>query len=106
MKFLCLAYGAEKDWKALTSDKQAELLAQDERIRARGDLTFAVSLPTCVRAWHGTPETTEGPFLRAELPLAGFDLIEARDLEEAIALVAKTPCAVAGGVVEVWPVRS
>jgi hypothetical protein len=106
MKFLCLAYGAEKDWEALSKDKQAELLAQDDRLRARGDLTFALAPPTLVRAWDGTPLTTPGPFSRAELPLAGFGLIEARDLEEAIALVAKTPCAVAQGVIEVWPVRS
>jgi hypothetical protein len=35
MKFLCLAYGAEKDWKALTTGEQTELLAQDEVIRRR-----------------------------------------------------------------------
>jgi hypothetical protein len=106
MKFLCLAYGAEKDWNSLSKDKQADLLAQDDRLRARGDLTFAVAPPTCVRAWEGSPVTTPGPYARAELPLAGFGLIEASDLEEAIALVAKTPCAVARGVVEVWPIRS
>ena len=26
MKYLCLAYGAEKDWKALSADEQAALL--------------------------------------------------------------------------------
>ncbi len=35
----------------------------------------------------------------------GFGLVEAENLEEAVALVAKTPCAVAGGAVEVWPTR-
>ena len=37
------------------------------------------------------------------LPVAGFGLIEAADLDQAIAMVAGTPCAVAYGVVEVWP---
>jgi hypothetical protein len=41
--------------------------------------------------------------MRTELPIAGFALIEAVDLEEAVQLVAKTPCAIAFGVVEVWP---
>jgi hypothetical protein len=51
-------------------------------------------------------DTTEGAFLRSELPIAGFAVIEADTLEEAIDLAAKSPCAVAHGVVEVWPLRS
>jgi hypothetical protein len=50
----------------------------------------------------GVP-ATPGPYLRSELPLAGFALIEASSLEEAIDMVGNTPCAVAHGVVEVWP---
>lgn len=45
----------------------------------------------------------DGPFLRSDLPVAGFMLIEADDVETAIRLVADTPYAVAQGVVEVWP---
>jgi hypothetical protein len=37
--------------------------------------------------------------------VAGFAVIEAADLDEAIALVSQTPCAVAHGVVEVWPLE-
>ncbi len=47
--------------------------------------------------------TGEGPFLSSPIPIAGFSLIEAADMAEAIKLVAGTPCAVAQGVVEVWP---
>jgi len=36
MKFLCLAYAAEKDWKTLRKDEQDALLAQDEFLRQRG----------------------------------------------------------------------
>jgi hypothetical protein len=50
--------------------------------------------------------TSEGPFLRSGLPIAGFAVIEAADLEEAVSLASKTPCAVAHGVVEVWPLDS
>ena len=50
-------------------------------------------------------EIAQGPFLTAALPVAGFALIEADDLEAAIAKVAQTPCAVAHGVVEVWPLE-
>jgi hypothetical protein len=38
MKYLCLAYGDEKDWNALTKSEQDDLLAQDEVIRERGAL--------------------------------------------------------------------
>jgi hypothetical protein len=47
--------------------------------------------------------TEEGPFLRADLPVAGFALIEAGSLDEAIDLASRSPCAVAHGVIEVWP---
>jgi hypothetical protein len=42
------------------------------------------------------------PFLQSSLPAAGFGVIEAATLEEAVALAAQTPCAVAQGVVEVY----
>jgi hypothetical protein len=51
-------------------------------------------------------DTSEGPFLRSDLPVAGFAFIEASTLEEAVSLVSKTPCAVAHGVVEVWSLKS
>ena len=51
-------------------------------------------------------DVSEGPFLRSDLPIAGFMVIEAADLKEAVSLVSKTPCAVAHGVVEIWPLNS
>ena len=41
--------------------------------------------------------------MRTDLPIAGFAIIDADDLQHAIELVSQTPCAVAHGVVEVWP---
>jgi catechol 2,3-dioxygenase-like lactoylglutathione lyase family enzyme len=105
LKFLCLAYGHARDWTVLSKSKQDELLAQDARLRARGDTVEAVAPATTVRAWDGNPKTTPGPFAESSLPLAGFGLIEARDQTEAIDLVSKTPCAVARGAIDVWPVR-
>jgi hypothetical protein len=42
MKYLCLAYGDEEDWKQLTRSEQDKLLAQDQLIRDRGNLVAAV----------------------------------------------------------------
>jgi hypothetical protein len=43
--------------------------------------------------------------MRSDLPVAGFAIIEAGTLQEAVELAARTPCAVAHGVVEVWPLE-
>ena len=63
--------------------------------------------PVQVRNHDGAGvDTTDGPFLRSDLPLAGFAIIEAATVEDAISLVSKPPCAVAHGLVEVWPLDS
>ena len=105
MKFLCLAYGAEEDWQALTEAEQDEFLAQDEVLRQRGALMAAVE-PTVhtVRAWDGTPNVTPEAFASSAVPLAGFSVIEAESIEEAARLVAGTPCARAKGAIEIRPI--
>jgi hypothetical protein len=50
-------------------------------------------------------ETQNGPFMRSALPVAGFAIIEAASMTEAVEMVSRTPCAVAHGVVEVWPLE-
>ncbi|MGH7707576.1 MAG: YciI family protein [Vulcanimicrobiaceae bacterium] len=101
MRFLCLAYGAEEDWNALAEREQNALLAQDDALRQRGDLVAAVQPAVItVRAWDGRPAKTDGAFANASAPLAGFGIIEAADWEEAVQLVAQTPCARAKGAVE------
>ena len=97
MKYLCLAYGEEKDWNVLTKREQDEMLAQDEVVRERGALMAVQTTVTTVRAWDGKPICTDGAFADSKAPLAGFSIIEAADLDEVIRLVAGTPCARAKG---------
>ena len=105
MKYLCLAYGDEKDWNVLTKKEKDEMLAQDEVVRKRGALMAAVqTTTTTVRAWDGDPITTDGAFADSKAPLAGFSIIEAADLDEVIRLVAGTPCARAKGAIEIRPI--
>ena len=102
MKYLCLAYGDEKDWKALTKDQQESLLAQDEALRKRGALMGAVQTTvTTVRAWDGNPTTAAQAIAATNVPLAGFSVIEAADVDEVVKLVAGTPCARAKGAIEI-----
>lgn len=71
-----------------------------------GSFTGRLAEPaTTVRAWEdGRPLATEGPFGVSPLPLAGFGIVEAADLDEAVRLVAETPCARARGAVELRPI--
>jgi hypothetical protein len=104
MKYLCLAYGSGEDWEVLTKQEQEELLAQDEILRRRGDFLAAVETAvTTVTAWGGTPTTSSGAFAKSSAPLAGFSIIEAADINEAIQLVMNTPCARAKGAIEIRP---
>jgi hypothetical protein len=102
MKYLCLAYGDEKDWNALSKTEQDTLLAQDEALRSRGVLMAAVQPDvTTVRAWDAQPVTMDDAFAQSTVPLAGFSIIEAADMNEVIQLVAGTPCARAKGAIEI-----
>jgi hypothetical protein len=105
MKYLCLAYGLERDWLRLTMAEQESLLAEDDLLRERGDLVATLGgTATTVRAWAGEPLAIEGPLSVTPLPLVGFSVIEAANLEEAIRLVQGTPCARARGAIELRPI--
>jgi len=110
MKFLCLAYGDEDGWHALSEGEKREVLAQDAVIRDRGNLMAVVQIQvTSVRNWDRNLEVTDVPYAQHTLPLAGFSVIEAESLKEVIELVSNTPCARARGVIEIrpfWDLRS
>ncbi len=62
--------------------------------------------PVQVRNHEAVHVQTEGrPYMASQLPVAGFTVIEAPTMDEAIMMVSRTPCAVAYGVVEVWPLE-
>lgn len=105
MKFLCLAYGSEEGWDALSETEQSELLAQDARIRVRGALMSAVEPQvTSVSSWDRERSvTTRSDLDGPDLPLAGFSVIEADSIDEVVAMVSDTPCARAGGRIEIRP---
>ena len=64
----------------------------------------SVQTATTVRLRNGKVSITDGPFAETKEQLAGFYMIEARDLNEAIQLAAKIPPARVGSV-EVRPIR-
>jgi hypothetical protein len=105
-KFVTIGYGDQEGYDRTDTAVRDEAHAHDARMSAAGvDMGIAGS-PVQVRNHDGAGTAVEsGSFLSSALPVAGFAIIEAATLEEAIGLVSKTPCAVAHGVVEVWPLR-
>lgn len=106
MKYLCLVYGEEP---ALETCPDKDCLAYDASIRKSGHCISSealqpVSTATTVRVREGKVSVTDGPFAETKEQLAGFYLIEARDLDEAIQLAAKIPPAKLGSI-EVRPIR-
>ena len=103
-KFVTIGYGDQAGYDAASKEVVAAAHAHDDALKQRGALMGIAGSPVQVRNHEAAGvETQEGPYRRADLPVAGFAVIDAADLSEAIALVSKSPCAVAGGVVEVWP---
>jgi hypothetical protein len=106
MRFLCLVYGDEKTLQDMPYD---ECVAYDAKLRASGKCLASESLqPTAtaatVRVRNGKVTVTDGPFMEAKEILAGFYLVEAADMEGAIALAAQIPPAQVGSI-EVRPIR-
>jgi hypothetical protein len=110
MKYLCLVYSSEHDLhNAPDSPRDEECFAYAESVAASGRMLAAEALQpvqsaTTVRMRGGQLSITDGPFAETKEQLAGFYLVEARDLNEAIQLAGHIPAARVG-CVEVRPVR-
>ena len=106
MKYLCLVYLDEKRLDELPDEDCVEF---DTAIRESGhciasEALESVSTATTVRVREGRTSVTDGPFAETKEQLAGFYMIEAKDLNEAIRIASKIPPARVGSV-EVRPVR-
>jgi len=92
-----------------TDDERAAVTAEylairdDPRVWGGGHLTSA-EMASTVRVADGAALVTDGPFADTKEVMAGYYLIEADDLDEAVAFAARIPAARFGGAVEVRPV--
>jgi hypothetical protein len=106
VKYLCLVYLEEQKLRAVAD---SECMACGNGFRESGLLVAAEALQpvdtaSTVRVRNGRVMVTDGPFAETKEQLAGFYLIDARDLNEAIQVASKIPPAREGSV-EVRPVR-
>jgi hypothetical protein len=109
MKYLLLIYQAENamnEAERASCFQESTQLAQD--LHAKGNYLAAnplhpPSTATSVRVRDGKAILTDGPFAETREHLGGYFLIEAKDLDEAIAVAARIPGA-RKGTVEIRPV--
>ena len=105
-KFITIGYGDRDGYDRTDVGGRDAARAHDTRLRKAGILMGVAGAPVQVRNTDAkNVETTPGSFMSCSLPVAGFAVIEAATLADAVYLISQTPCAVAHGVVEVWPLN-
>lgn len=112
MQYLLLIYGAESDWDKLSEPETQKVYTQYRELIQEltqsgnflgGHQLQPVSAATTVRMRSGKKGITDGPFAETREQLGGYFLVEAKNLDEAIAIAARIPSAQAGSI-EVRPV--
>lgn len=105
-KFVTIGYGDQEGYDRTDPAVRDAAHAHDARLFADGADMGIAGPPVQVRNPDAAGvETRSGPFMSSTLPVAGFAVIEAATMAEAVEIVSRTPCAVAHGVVEVWPLE-
>jgi hypothetical protein len=105
--FLTIGYGDQQGYDRTPKPLRDAAHSHDEKLVSMGVQMGIAGAPVQVRNPENTGvEVSDGSYLRSDLPVAGFAIIEADSIEAAIALVSKAPCAVAHGVIEVWPLET
>jgi hypothetical protein len=113
MQYILMDYVGEAGWPKLTSAEQEQwlgaYLAYLEAMKNAGVLKSSTGLQpsstaTTVRIASGKPQVLDGPYADSKEQLGGFHIIEAPDLDAAIAWAARSPTAL-HGVVEVRPLH-
>jgi hypothetical protein len=112
MRFICLGYADESQWNGMSEEERdsfvEECLAYDDELRRGGHFVGGEALQEAgagvtLRFRQGKVHVTDGPFAETKEHLGGILVLEARDLNHAIALMSKHP-GVRFGPFEIRPV--
>ena len=111
MKYMMLInLGPEaRDWQSLPEDERNAVIAGWKALNETPGLTpgnqlQAPDTATTVRVQDGQTLTTDGPYVETKEALDGYFLLEADDLDAAIAVAATVPAASMGGAIEIRPI--
>ncbi len=103
-KFLTIGYGDREGCVQTPEGVRAAAHEHDAKLVEDGAIMGVAGAPVQVRNPEAASvQTREGQFMRSDLPVTGFAIIEAVSIEDAIEKISGVPCAVAHRVVEVWP---
>lgn len=100
MRYVCLGYIDQKAYAAIPPEKGQQLMeecfAYDDELRRGGHFLGGEALgwshdAVTLRKVDGEVEVTDGPFSETKETLGGILLLEARDMNHAIALMSKHP---------------
>ena len=106
MKYVCLVYGEEALMRE-QDDRHCAAFAgsiEESGHLLAGQALQGVDTATTVRVRAGKVSVVDGPFAETKEQLAGFYLIDASDLDEAISLASRIPPATIGSI-EIRPAR-
>lgn len=111
MKFMLIVHHNEDTFEKMDKETQSQLLTESieltHQLHATGQYVHASPLhpaatAVIVRVREGKPLVTDGPFIETREQLAGYFLIETKDLNEAVSVATRVPGARIG-TVEVRP---
>jgi hypothetical protein len=109
MQYLLLIYENEKRYAQGYPDNEmkeyAAFGAEFGKAIAGGNALQPTGAATTVRVRDGKRLTTDGPFAETKEQLGGYYLVEAADLDQALAMAAKIPAA-RNGSIEVRPIMN
>jgi len=112
MKYICLGYMEESKFEGWSEEERNDFVDQcftyDDELRKNGHFVGGEALQpvrnaTTLRYQQGRIAITDGPFAETKEQLGGIMILEARDLNHAIQLMAKHPSTRLGGTWEVRP---
>ena len=92
-KFVTIGYGDREGYERTEPGLRDAAHEHDAWLLRQGAQMGIAGSPMQVRNHDGAGvQTQTGPFMRAALPVAGFAVIEAATLAEAVEIVSRTPC--------------
>ncbi|MEY2446917.1 MAG: hypothetical protein QOH79_393 [Acidimicrobiaceae bacterium] len=110
MKYMLLIYTDPTAWNPADGEKlHGEYMAFTQEILDSGEMVAGDPLEgaetaTSVRVREGKRTSTDGPFAETKEVLGGYYVVDVKDLDRAVELVAKIPDSRTGAV-EIRPVR-
>src|SRR5262245_47277258 len=111
-KFVCLGYGDESVWNAMSSSEREarieEFMAYDAVLRKYGQSLGGVALQSAhtaktLRSKGGKLRVTDGPYAETKELLGGVAINRYMDIDRAVEAWSQHPCLRLGGALEIRP---